>query len=65
MFSFGLYSVISKVFVADFEHVFVYRKRYRTKTIVALLLKYPVQQTNNYSKSAAQTLKQDVKSVKS
>ena len=65
MFSFGLYSVISKVFVADFEHVFVYWKRYRTKTTVVLILKYLAQQTNTYSKSAAEFLKQDVKSVKS
>ena len=65
MFSFGLYSVISKVFVADFEHVLVYWKRYRTKTTVVLILKYLAQQTNTYSKSAAEFLKQDVKSVKS
>ena len=65
MFSFGLSSVISKVFVADFEHVFVCLKRYSTKTIVVLILKYLAQQTNTYSKSAAETLKQDVKSIKS
>ena len=57
MFSFGLSSVISKVFVADFEHVFVCWKRYSTKTIVILILKYLAQQTNAYSKSAAETLK--------
>ena len=57
MFSFGLSSVISKVFVADFEHVFVCWKRYSTKTIVVLILKYLAQQTNTYSKSAAETLK--------
>ena len=57
MFSFGLSSVISKVFVADFEHVIVCWERYSTKTIVILILKYLVQQTNTYSKSAAETLK--------
>ena len=65
MFSFGLSSVISKVFVAVFEHVFFCWKRYSTKTIVVLTLKYLAQQTNTYSKSAAETLKQEVKSVKS
>ena len=65
MFSFGLDSIICKVFVADFEHVLVYWKRYRTKTIVVLTLKYLAQQTNTCSKSAAETLKQDVKFVKS
>ena len=49
MFSFGLSSVISKIFVADFEHVFVYWK--------SLILKYLAQQTNTYSKSVAETLK--------
>ena len=56
---------ISKVFGADFEHVFVCWKRHRTKAIVALILKYLAQQTNTCSKLAAETLKQDVKSVKS
>ena len=54
MFSFGSSSVI---FVANFEHVFVCWKRYSTKTIVVLILKYLAQQTNTYSKSAAETLK--------
>ena len=62
MFSFGSSSVI---FVANFEHVFVCWKRYSTKTIVVLILKYLAQQTNTYSKSAAETLKQEVKPVKS
>ena len=57
MFYFGLSSVISKVFVPDFEHVIVCWKRYSTKTIVILILKYLVQQTNTYSKSAVETLK--------
>ena len=56
MFSFGLSSVISKVFVADFEHVFVCWKRYSTKTIVVLILKYLAHQTN-ILKVAAETLK--------
>ena len=51
MFSFGLSSFIFKVFVDDFE------KRYSTKTIVVLILKYVAQQTNTYSKSVAETLK--------
>ena len=57
MFSFGLSSFISKVFVADFEHVFVCWKRYSTKAIVILILKDLAQQTNAYSKSVAETLK--------
>ena len=57
MFSFGLLSVISKVFVADFEQVFFCWKRYSTKPIVVLILKSLAQQTNSYSKSAAETLK--------
>ena len=57
MFSYRLSSVISKVFVADFEHVFVCWKRYSTKTIVVLILKYLGHQANTYSKSAAETLK--------
>ena len=61
MFSFGLSSVVSKVFVADFEHVFVYWKRYSTKTIVVLITKYFAQQTNTYSKSAVETLKANSK----
>ena len=64
MFSFGLLSVCSKVFVTDFEHVFVCWKRYSTKTIVVLILKYLAKETNTYSKPAAETLKQEVKSVK-
>ena len=65
MFSSGLSSVISKVLVADFEHVFVYWKRYRIAVIVLLILKYFAQQTNSYSKSTTETLKQDVKFAKS
>ena len=65
MFSFRLSSVISKVFVADFEHVFVCWKRYRTKTIVVLILKYIGRQKSTYSMSPVETLKTDVKSAKS
>ena len=65
MLSFELSSVISKVFAADFEHVFVCSKRYSTKAIVVLILKHLAQKTNTYSKLAAETLKQEVKSVKS
>ena len=57
MFPFGLLSVISKDFVAAFEHVFFCWKRYSTKTIVALTLKKLAQQTNIYSNSTAETLK--------
>ena len=57
MFSFGLSSVICKVFVADFEHLLVCWKRYSTKTIVILILKYLAQQTSTYSMSAVETLK--------
>ena len=68
-FFFGL-SAISKLFLLFLkllliEHVFVCWKRYSTKTIVVLILKYLAQQTNTYSKPAAETLKQEVKSVKS
>ena len=39
MFSFGLSSVISKVSVADSDHVFVYWKRYfRTGIIITVIL---------------------------
>ena len=65
MFSFGLSSVISKVWVADFEHIFVCWESYRITIIVVLVLKYLAQQTNTYSKSPSETLKQDGKSVKS
>ena len=44
--------VISKVFVVNFEHVFVCWKRYSTKTIVILILKYLAEQAYNYCKSA-------------
>ena len=65
MYSFGLSSVISKVFVADFEHEFVWWERCRITIVIVLILKYLTQQTNIYSKSTTEALKQDVKSVKS
>ena len=49
MLFFGLSSVISKVFAADFEHVFVCWKRYDTRPIVVLIIKYLAQQTNTQS----------------
>ena len=64
MFSFELYSVISNFSVTDLEHVFVCWERHRI--IIAVLgiheIPYPA---NKYSKSTTETLKQDVKSVKS
>ena len=65
MFSFGFTSVISRSFVANFEPVFFYWKKYKIKTTVVLILKFLAQQANTYSESAVETLKQDVKSVKS
>ena len=56
-FSLGLYSVISKVSVADFEHEW--------QMLLFETLKYLSQEANIYSKIATETLKQDVKSVKS
>ena len=56
MFSFRLQSVISKVFVAALSMFFCW-KRHNTKAIAVLILKYLAQQTNTYSKSAAETLK--------
>ena len=55
--SFGLSSVISKVSVFDFEH--------EQQMLLFESLKYVSQETNNYLKLATETLKQDVKSVKS
>ena len=43
MFSFGLFSVISKIFVADLEHVLLCFKRYSTKTIIVVLVLNPIQ----------------------
>ena len=56
-FSFELSFVISKVSVADFEH--------DQQLLLFESLEYLSQQTNTYSKLATETLKQDVKSVKS
>ena len=63
MFSFGLSSVISKVFVADFEHVFFFllEKAQQQNTIAVQILKYLAQQTNTYSNIDAETLKANSK----
>ena len=53
-----------KVLLADFEQVFVCWKRYRTKAIVVLILQCLARQTSTYSKSAVETLKEDVKADK-
>ena len=55
-FSLGLSSVISKL-STDFEH--------ESQMFLFEFLKYFRQETNIYSKLATETLKQDVKSVKS
>ena len=59
MFAFGLSSsVLSKVSIADFEHVFVCWEICGITIAVVLILKYLTQQTTNtYSKSATETLK--------
>ena len=59
------WKLISNIFVAEFHHVFVCCKRYRITIILPLILKYLAQQTDTYSRSVTETLKQDVKSVKS
>ena len=63
-FSFGLSSAIFKVFVADFEHVFVCWERYGMTIVVLRILEIPYL-ANKYSKSTREPLKQGVKSVKS
>ena len=65
MFLLGLSYLIFLVFVvADFEHVFFCCERYRITIAVPRILKvsYPA---NKHSKSTTETMKQDVKSVKS
>ena len=57
MFSFGLSPVVSKAFIADFEHGFFCWKRYSTKPVVVLIVKYLAQQTKTYSKSSVETPK--------
>ena len=64
-FSFELSFVISKVFVANFEHVFVCWGRYRITIAVLRIIEKPYPANKPYSKSTTETLKQDVKSVKS
>ena len=63
-FSFELFSVISKISFADFEHVFVCLERYRKTIAVVQIIKYLTKQTNIYSNLVTETLKQDVNSVK-
>ena len=63
IFSFGLSAVISKVTVADFEHVFVCWAMY-TKTTVVLRILEVLYPASKYLKSTTEALKQDVKSVK-
>ena len=64
MFSFGLSPVIFKVSVADFEHVFICWKRFRITIAVLgnLEIPYPA---NKYSNSTTETLKENVKLIKS
>ena len=57
MFLFELSSVISKVSIADFEHVFVRWGKYRITTVILQILENLTQQTNTYTKSTAETLK--------
>ena len=64
-FSFELSSVISDVFVADFEHVFVCWGRYRITITVLRIIEKPYPANQSLLKSTTETLKQDVKSVKS
>ena len=63
MFSFGLYSVISKAPVADFEHVFVCWEMYRINIDALRILEIPYP-ANKHSKATTEPLKQDVESVK-
>ena len=55
-FSFELSFVISKVFVADFEHVFVCWGRYRITIAVLRIIINLTLQTKPYSKSTTETL---------
>ena len=64
MFSFGLSSVIFKVFVADFEHAIASWERYRITIFVLQDFETPYS-AKKYSKSTTETLKQDMKFVKS
>ena len=64
MFSFELSSVISKVFIADFEHVFICWGRYRINISVLRIIEKPYPANKSLLKVPTETLKQDVKSVK-
>ena len=63
MFLFGLSSVISKVSIANFEHVFVCWESYRI-TIIALRILETLDSASKYLNLTTETLKKDVKSVK-
>ena len=63
MFTFGLFSVLSKVLVADFGYVFVCWEMYRITIVVLRILEIPYT-ANKYSKATTEPLKQDVESVK-
>ena len=64
MFSFGLSSVTTEVSVTDFEHVFFCWEKYGITIVVVLILKYLTHKAK-LTKVATETLKQDVKPVKS
>ena len=64
MFSFGLSSVFSIVFCCSFEHVFVCWETYRI-TIVALRILEILDSASKKLNLTTETLKKDVKSVKS
>ena len=64
-FLFELSSVISSVFVAVFEHVFVCWRRYRITIFVLQIIEKPHPANKSLLKVKNRTLKQDAKSVKS
>ena len=64
MFSFGLSSVTTEISVTDFEHVFFCSEKYGI-TIVVVLNQNTLPNKQNLLKVATETLKQDVKPVKS
>ena len=60
-----MFLYVSKVSVADFEHVFVCWEMYRIRTIVTLRILEIPYPSKKYLKSTTETLEVDVKSVKS
>ena len=64
MFSFGRLLFL-RFFLLTLNMCYFSWKRFSKKTIIALILKHFAQQINAHSKSASETLKQEVKSVKS